>query len=128
MKTILIVDDEINIRKIYAYFLVMNGYRVIEASNVKGAKEILKTKDIHVALLDIRLPKIDSSILLYQTIKLFHRNVKVIVASVYGVDRQKEIIVGAHDYYDKTKGLNVLLRKVNAVAESESMVENCCAI
>jgi two-component system, OmpR family, alkaline phosphatase synthesis response regulator PhoP len=58
-KTILIADDEIDIREFVKYNLVKEGYVVHTASN--GAETIKKTKEIKpdLILLDIMMPDID---------------------------------------------------------------------
>lgn len=58
-KTILIADDEIDIREFVKYNLVKEGYVVHTASN--GAETIEKTKEIKpdLILLDIMMPDID---------------------------------------------------------------------
>lgn len=46
MKKILIVDDEIRIRKIYCTLLISEGFEIFEAQNAKEAREILKKANI----------------------------------------------------------------------------------
>lgn len=112
MKKILIVEDDQKIREIYAKFLISEEYSVIEASNAVDAYEILKKENIDLVLLDIKMPEINGSIM-YEVLRLFHRDIKVIVSSVYPLYEQKEIISGAFDYHDKSQGIDVLLGKIN---------------
>ena len=111
MQTILIVDDEERIRNAYGRLLIRNGFEVIMASNAVAAKDQLVREKIDLVLLDINMPKVNGATL-YETIQAFHRNVKVIVCSVYSVDDQKQQIEFATDYFDKSESVNLLLNKV----------------
>lgn len=59
MKTILVIEDEANIRKFISVNLAARGYRVIEAESAEEALEILEQTVPAAALLDIRLPGMD---------------------------------------------------------------------
>jgi len=114
MKAVLIVDDDQKIRGIYNRLLSSEGFKVMEASNAADANELLKRKKIDLILLDIKMPEIDGGAL-YNIIKMFHGDVRVIVASVYPVDEQKRIVEGAHGYFDKSQGFETLLAEIRDV-------------
>lgn len=114
MKAILIVDDDHQIRGMYNRLLTSEGFKVVEASNAADANELLKQKRIDLILLDIKMPEIDGGSL-YNIIKMFHGQVKVIVASVYPVEEQKRLIEDAHGYYDKAQGIEMLLSEIKGV-------------
>ena len=61
--TILIVDDELRMRKLIKDFLSKEGCHTIEASNGEEAIEILKANKgnglIMTMLLDLNMPKVD---------------------------------------------------------------------
>ncbi|MGB4658286.1 MAG: response regulator, partial [Mobilitalea sp.] len=57
---ILLVEDEDNIRKLVANYLVKEGFKVIEASN--GQEAITKFDDdldFSLIILDVMMPKLD---------------------------------------------------------------------
>jgi CheY-like chemotaxis protein len=54
--TVLVVDDEPLVRQAATRFLRGSGYGCIEAENVEGALEILRTTPVIAAMLDMRLP------------------------------------------------------------------------
>jgi len=116
MKTILVVDDEPRMRFVYVRLLALEGYRVLEAENCNVANEILKRDFVDLVLLDLRLPEVNGNIL-FDVMRLFHKQTKVIVSSVYHVEKQMKIIHGATDYFDKSQGIDVLLTKVKAVLD-----------
>jgi DNA-binding NtrC family response regulator len=111
MKKILVVDDEARMRRIYKALFSVEGYQVIEAPGAAEANEALKKDEIDLVLLDLRMPDVNGNIL-FDVMKMFHKKVQVIVSSVYHVEKQKKIVRGASDYYDKSQGIDILLRKV----------------
>lgn len=61
MKKVLVVDDTKNIRLLLTTCLELNGYEVITTNNGMEAIEILKSKHLDLAFLDIKLPKISGT-------------------------------------------------------------------
>lgn len=119
MRKILIVDDDEKIRNIYRDLLIDEGYEVIEAPSAHYANERLLKENIDLVILDIKMPGTDGSIM-YEVIKIFHRNCKVIISSVYPLDEQRHLIPGAEDYHDKSQGMDLLLSKIEKILESTS--------
>lgn len=117
MKKILILDDEERIRRIYKELLVNEGYEIVEASTALEAHSTLKSNNIDLILLDIKIPKVSGSVM-YDVIEQFFKELKVIVSSVYPIDLQRRIIPGAYDYYDKSQGTELLLQKVKKALEN----------
>lgn len=112
-KRILIIDDEERIRKNYSRLFKAAGktvFEVIEAGDVIEAAEILTREQIDLVLLDIRMPGIKGREM-FNVIHTVNPNIHIIVASVYPIERQKQIIPEAEDYYDKSQGLLGLLEK-----------------
>jgi CheY-like chemotaxis protein len=58
MSTILVVEDEPNVRKLVTVNLVQRGYRVLEAENGQQALEQLHSQKPALMVLDIKLPDI----------------------------------------------------------------------
>lgn len=56
MSTVLVVEDEVNVRKLVAVNLVSRGYAVLEAGNVQQALAVLRTATPDLMMLDIKLP------------------------------------------------------------------------
>lgn len=123
MQQILIVDDERRIREVFSQFLLFEGYKVFWASNVVDARELLITKKIDLVLLDINMPKINGQ-KLYEIIRQYYKGVKVIVSSVYSLDKQKQLIYKTAGYYDKSQGIEVLLAKIEQVLSDEPSEED----
>ena len=119
MKTILVVDDQHRIRRMYSSVFKQEGYRVLEARNAGEASDIIETGDVDLMLLDIKMPEVDG-VILYDVARLFRNDLKVIVASVYPLDDQKNLIKGAADYFDKSEGIKVLKEKVNKILSART--------
>lgn len=121
MKNILIIDDEKRIQDIYTVILTKEGFNVIQALSAVEANEILKRVEIDLVLLDIKMPRVEGvgidGTIMYGVMKLFHKNVKVIVSSVYPIYEQRRLIPDAEDYHDKGQGAEILLKKINNVLQ-----------
>lgn len=116
IKNILIIDDEANIRSVYHDLLTRQGMKVYAYSNINQARPVLLRKKIDLVMLDINLPEVEGQVL-FEILKSFHKDVKVIVSSVYGVEEQKELIPDADEYFDKSDGTEELLRKITHVLD-----------
>ncbi len=112
MNKILIVDDEEKIRDVYLRLLVQAGFIVRSASNAQQATNILVREPIDLVLLDIKMPRIDGRDV-FEVIESNHPEAKVIISSVYPIEKQKEMIPNAVNYYDKSEWPLRLLEKVN---------------
>ena len=121
-KTILIVDDEDRIRRVYRQLFKRQGFNVLAAADVLDARDMLLKEDIDLVLLDINMGEINGDIL-YEVAQSFHKDIKVIVSSVYSLEDQKELIAGADDYYDKSDSLRILVNKVKNVLLDNSHVQ-----
>ena len=59
--TILIVDDEKEIRKLIAIYLKNEGYEVLQAGDGEEGLEIVRKRDVYLIILDIMMPKMNES-------------------------------------------------------------------
>ena len=111
MKKVLIIDDEDRIRDIYSRLFVQAGIIVRRAKNATEATNIMIREDIDLILLDLRMAVVDGRTM-FDIIKEYDPHGKVIVSSVYPIEKQRELIPSALDYYDKSDGPLKLLEKV----------------
>jgi DNA-binding NtrC family response regulator len=100
--TILVVDDEKNIRRTLRMVLEPEGYAVSEAESAEQALELLQAEPVDLAVFDIRLPGMDGLALLTRARELW-RDLPVIVISGHAdtsdvVDAVKR---GAADFFSK---------------------------
>jgi DNA-binding NtrC family response regulator len=132
MKTILIVDDEKPIRDIYRKTLMASCsslFNILEAGNAWDAAQLMITKKVDLILLDIRMQGRGGE-KLYEVIRKYDMNIKIIVISVYPIEQQREMIPEAYDYHDKSQGFLILMEKIlrsfdgqeNTKTDAESVV------
>ena len=99
--TVLIADDEKEIRDLLRLYLEKDGYQVLEAEDGRAAVSILEKEEVDLALLDIMMPKMDG----YQVLKRIREgsNIPVMVLSAKGQDADKilGLDLGADDYLAK---------------------------
>ncbi|MFH0856362.1 MAG: response regulator [bacterium] len=80
MAKILVVDDELELRKIFAQFLKMNGYEVVECSS--GAEALEKwDPTIRYVLSDIQMPEMEGTELAR---RLLEKNPKLVIVLTTG--------------------------------------------
>ena len=82
-KTILLVDDEADIREVLNISLSDIGYEVLTAENGANALNIFKNTDIPVVITDIKMPGIDG-IELLRKIKRENPDTEVIMLTGHG--------------------------------------------
>lgn len=101
MTTILIVDDEPDIRSALRIYLKPEGYDLKEAENGRQALDILHDEKIDLVLLDIMMPVMDGIAAISQLREF--TNVPVIFLSAKSEDTDKimGLNVGADDYITK---------------------------
>ena len=101
MYNILICDDQVDIVNALKIYLAPEGYRLFEAFDGAQALELVKTRDIHLVLLDIMMPKMDG-ITATAKIREFS-NVPIIqlTAKSEAEDKVLGLNVGADDYVTK---------------------------
>ncbi|PUB16782.1 response regulator transcription factor [Paenisporosarcina sp. OV554] len=99
--TVLVTDDDQDIRDGIEIYLKNEGYRVLKASDGLEALTILGTNDVHLILLDIMMPNMDG---IQATFKIrSERNIPIIMLSAKAEDTDKihGLSVGADDYVTK---------------------------
>ena len=58
-ETILVVDDQTNVRKLLKEYLTSQGYRVVEASDGQSALIVARHEHPDLILLDVMMPGMD---------------------------------------------------------------------
>jgi DNA-binding NtrC family response regulator len=101
-KSILIIDDEENIRKYLERSLNKNGFETYTAQYGKEGINLLIQKHIDVVLLDLNLPDIDGLEVLKEIKKLDAQSVVIIITAYGDISSAVEAIkLGAFDYMTK---------------------------
>ena len=115
-RCILVAEDDEPIRRALTDTLKAAGYDVLAAADGKEALEILLTKDIDLALLDVNMPHI-SGFKLLKVMAGECPGVPSIILTAHGEeqDRVKGLTLGADDYVVKPFSIAELLARIAAV-------------
>jgi len=99
---VLVVDDEINMRRILEASLSREGYKVMTAGNGFEACQVMNSDPAHVVITDLRMPEMDGLQLL-EEMNRHHPDVPVIMITAHGtVENAVEAMKsGAFDYVSK---------------------------
>lgn len=118
--TVLIVDDEENIRDAIAFTLKREGFDVLVATTGPEAIDLARQRP-DVVLLDIMLPGIDGLEVLRRLRAT--SNVPVLMLSAKGdeIDRVVGLEIGADDYITKPFAMRELVARVRAVVRRVGM-------
>ncbi len=122
-KTILVVDDEKNIRRALQLVLEGDGYRVIAAENAEQGLEILSSPQtpVDLAIFDVKLPGL-SGLEALERLKKDEatHDLPVIVISGHATvnDAVLAIKLGASDFFEKPLARERVLVSVHNVMES----------
>ncbi len=111
--TILVADDDATIRTNLALFLRSEGYVVREAADGEQAVRALQDPAIALALLDLRMPKLDGmEVLRRHALRL--EETPVIVVTAFGGSKPaiEAMKLGAYDYLTKPFDLDEVLFSV----------------
>ena len=89
-KTILLVDDDIDLLENTAYLIKSMGYDVVTAED--GQDAVLKYKDISpdLTIMDVKMPKMDGFDAFFK-IKQFDPQAKVVLITAFSIDEKKHL-------------------------------------
>src|SRR5262245_33422235 len=112
-ETILVVDDEAQIRNTLRGVLSDEGFDVVEAENGRIALDVLAQQPPRLAIVDIWMPEMDG-IELVQRMRTQAPGVPIIVISGHGTIETAVRVIrdGAFDFLEKPFQLDALLRVV----------------
>lgn len=111
---ILIADDEADIRNLIKISLEENGYSILTAENGKEALDIIMSKDVDLAILDIMMPVLDGFNLLRKIREKSTVPVILLTARTDDMDKVLGLGLGADDYISKPFSLAELIARVGA--------------
>jgi PAS domain S-box-containing protein len=113
IRTILVVDDEANIRRLISHELISRGYKVIEASGGKEALDLARQSHPDLITMDVVMPDLDgfdtTAVLKTDPIT---KDIPILIVSVIE-DKSKMYRLGANDYITKPFNIEALMEKVN---------------
>ena len=112
---VLVVEDENDIAIAIEAYLTNQGYNVFIANNGIEGLEVLDKETIHLAVVDVMMPKMDGFTLCQKVREKEETPILFITAKVQEVDQLKGYELGCDDYIIKPFSLPVLLAKCKAI-------------
>ena len=113
--TILVVDDELLIRKVIREYLESENYKVLEAENGLDALRVLSSNKVNLIILDIMMPDLDG----YSVCKMIRKNSTVPIIFLSALNEEENQVKGfeleCDDYITKPFSFNLLIKRVEAV-------------
>ena len=121
--SLLIVDDEVPIRRFLRTSLVVHGYRILEAGSGRAALDIVAREAPEVMLLDLGLPDQDG-LEVIRRLRATGSKTAILVLSSRGEEAAKveALDLGADDYVTKPFGTEELLALMRAALRHQLQV------
>lgn len=116
MKTILLVEDDFDIARIYNEKLQLAGYKVLVAADGRQGLFLAKKEKPNLVLLDIMLPEGLNGFDVLEQLKKDEELKNTPVIMLTNLDSEKKVAaeIGISDYLIKAHtNLNTLIEKVN---------------
>ncbi len=115
MKTALVVDDQVNVRRLICDYLTQEGFRVVEAADGRAALLQARREQPSVILLDIMMPEMSG----YDFLRAYRREgaapVILLTARQEEEDKVLGLELGADDYVTKPFSMRELVARIRAV-------------
>ncbi|MCB2229650.1 sigma-54 dependent transcriptional regulator [bacterium] len=122
-KRILIVDDEVSMRRNLVDLLSSGGYEVSEAGDGEAAIQTATDQRFDLMLLDINLPRVDGLTVLSE-VKQRRPDLPIIIFTAYGTSERaiRAMKSGAYDYVEKPFELDELMLIIQRAAEYSDLL------
>ena len=111
---VLIVEDEKEICDGIGIYLKNQGYNVFKAANGIEGLEIIDKENIHLAIVDIMMPKMDGITMVMKLRENYEFPVIMLSAKSEEMDKIMGLNIGADDYVTKPFNPMELLARVNS--------------
>jgi DNA-binding response OmpR family regulator len=127
MKTILLIDDEINLLNAYSLMLEKKGFRVLKAINGNEGLKIMLSEDIDLVVSDIYMPQKNGLVVIKQIRRILkYRNIPIIILSAGGTKKNvyTSIGLGINAFLIKPCLMEKLYQTVEEVLSSRNNFKN----
>lgn len=114
MNHVLVVEDDKEIREGVEIYLKSQGYEVFQAADGVEGLEVIEKEDIHLAIVDIMMPRMDGISMVVKLREKYDFSVIFLSAKSEEVDKIMGLNMGADDYVTKPFTPMELLARVNS--------------
>ena len=114
MNHVLVVEDDKEIREGVEIYLKSQGYEVFQAADGVEGLEVIEKEDIHLAIVDIMMPRMDGISMVVKLREKYDFPVIFLSAKSEEVDKIMGLNMGADDYVTKPYNPLELLARVNS--------------
>jgi len=122
---ILIIDDEVQIRRLLEITLSANGFKIIEASTGKEGVTFAASQQPNLIILDLGLPDIDGLEVVNKLREWYLKPIIILSVRNSEVDIVKALDNGANDYLTKPFRTGELLARIRvALRQNQNITEN----
>lgn len=116
MFTILVVEDDLPLRKMMCAFLSLNGYKAVPAGNGLEALDVMESVLPDLVIADVMMPKMDGWQLTEELRRAWPRlPIMLVTARDTLEDKRTGFTAGADDYLTKPLDLDELLLRIGAL-------------
>ena len=123
-ETILVIDDEVQIRRLLEITLTSKGYKIAEASNGKDGLVAAATHHPSLIILDLGLPDIDGLEILKKVREWYTKPVIVLSVRNLEDDIIQALDYGANDYLTKPFRTGELLARIRVALRQNLEAED----
>lgn len=100
-ESILIVDDEKEIRNLISIYLKNEGFHVLEACDGEEGLQLVKKHKVHLIVLDLMMPKVDGIEMCMKVREIAEMPIIMLTAKSQDMDKIGGLTIGADDYVTK---------------------------
>lgn len=124
-RSVLVVDDNQDIRELVMHILDADGFHVFSAENGEGALAILRSNSVDLILLDVMMPGTSGLQVLEEirtgSLKRLHEVPVIMITAMASTDDvDKALAIGANSYIVKPFRGALIREKVRAILEITS--------
>ncbi len=129
MATILIIDDDDQLRKSFAKLLTEEGYRVQSAASGEAGVRVVQDQMPDLVILDVRLPGM-SGLETFKAIHAIDHRVPVIIMTAFGTTETaiEATKMGAFDYVLKPFDIPEMLNTIKQAQEAGRFMRSTVAV
>jgi two-component system response regulator AtoC len=119
MSRVLLVEDQLNVRRSMALLLQQAGHSVLAAAAVDEARRMAEANPIDVVVTDVRVGEGSDGVTLLRDLRARDTDLEVVLITAFGTiaDAVEAMKAGAYDYLTKPADPDRLLMTVQRAAE-----------